>query len=326
MEYILGVDGGNSKTYAVIVDSEGNRLGQGISGNGNHQGIGVDGFLENIHSAVNQALNQAELHPGEISFAQFGLAGADREKDIHILRRALQTLPFKNWDLVPDTLEGLRAGSRTNTGVVLVCGAGTNAAGRNNAGDTIQTGGFGYRFGDGAGGGFIALEAFRAAVRAWESRGPQTRLTEMLPKSVGFEDMGDMYHYFLDNLHEEFPLSFTLTLHQAAERGDAAAIDILKKVGWELGIAANSVVKRLGGFDNEPIPVILVGSVLQEGKNRYLLHMLEETIKDENPTCDMINLPMEPVYGSILLGMDNLNIEPDDDILNKFSSYGGYDA
>ncbi|QKY69990.1 N-acetylglucosamine kinase [Lentibacillus sp. CBA3610] len=324
MDYILGVDGGNSKTYAVIVNSNGDRLGQGISGNGNHQGTGVDKFLENMQSAVNQALNEARLQPSEISFAQFGLAGADREKDIQLLRNALATLPFKDWDLAPDTLEGLRAGSRTNIGVVLVCGAGTNAAGRNSIGDTVQTGGFGYRFGDGAGGGFIALEAFRAAVRAWELRGPQTLLTEMLPASVGFQRMKDMYHYYLDHLHEEFPLTFTLTVHQAADRGDAEAINILKKVGWELGLAANSVIKRLGNFEIEPIPIVLVGSVLQEGKNPYLLNTLEETVKNENPASEFINLEMEPVYGAILLAMDHLNIKANDDILTKFSSYGGY--
>ncbi|WP_246202605.1 N-acetylglucosamine kinase [Virgibacillus doumboii] len=323
---MLGVDGGNSKTYAVIVDRDGNRRGQGISGNGNHQSIGIDSSLENIQSAVNQALNKAVLRPQDISFAQFGLAGADREKDINILHKALQTLSFKNWDVVPDTLEGLRAGSRTNTGVVLVCGAGTNAAGRNSVGDTIQTGGFGYRFGDGAGGGYIALEGFRAAVRAWELRGPETLLTEMLPRSAGYQDMENMYHSFLDRMSEEIPLSFTLMVHQAADKGDKTAINILKNVGWELGLAANSVIKRLGDFETEPIPVILVGSVLQEGKNPYLLKKLEKTIKDKNPTCQLFNLEMEPVYGSVLLAMDNLNIKTNDDIMNKFSSYGGYYA
>lgn len=323
---MLGVDGGNSKTYAVIVDKDGNRLGQGGSGNGNHQTVGIDESLGNIQSAINLALNEAGLQPDDISFAQFGLAGADREKDFKILRRALKTLPFEHWNVVPDTLEGLRAGSPNNIGVVLVCGAGTNAAGRNIYGETVQTGGFGYRFGDGAGGGLIALEAFRAAVRAWELRGPHTILTETLPKSVGYHDMEEMYHSFLDNLNEEIPLSFTRTLHQAAEKGDEVAINLLKNVGWELGMAANSVISRLKGIDVEPIPVILVGSVLQAGKNLHLLDTLEKTIKVKNPTCELINLEMDPVYGAILLAMDNLNIKANNGILKKFSSYGGYDA
>ena len=52
MGYLLGVDGGNSKTYAVIVDPDGNKLGQGVSGNGNHQGIGINKAIRNIKTAI----------------------------------------------------------------------------------------------------------------------------------------------------------------------------------------------------------------------------------------------------------------------------------
>lgn len=321
MTYILGVDGGNSKTYAVIVDEKGRFLGQGISGIGNHQGIGVDRFLENIQFAINQALYEAGLTADQVNFAQFGLAGADREKDFKVLRQALQTLPFENWDVVPDTMEGLRAGSRSNTGVVLVCGAGTNAAGQNKYGETMQTGGFGYRYGDGAGGAFMAQEAFRAVMRSWEGRDDQTLLMEMIPESLGFHNMEEMYFHYLNNLNEKIPLKITRILHCAADRGDPVAIRILREAGWELGIAANSVIKRLGGFGGKKVPIVLAGSVLQKGKNYHLLDTLEKTIEDENPNYELINLEMEPVYGSILLGMDKLNIETDEDILNKFISY-----
>ncbi|UJL45395.1 ATPase [Virgibacillus sp. NKC19-16] len=320
MVYILGVDGGNSKTYAVIVDEDGNRVGHGISSNGNHQGIGVARFLENIQIAIEQALYEAGLTADQVSFAQFGLAGADREKDFKVLRQALRTLPFENWDVVPDTLEGLRAGSNTNTGVVLVCGAGTNAAGKNKYGEAVQTGGFGYQYGDGAGGAFMAQEAFRSAMRSWEKREDQTLLTQMIPEYLGFHNMEEMYLYYLDNLNEKVPLKVTLILHHAADLGDKVAIRILKEVGWELGIAANSVIKRLGGFDRETIPIVLTGSVLQKGKSTHLLNALEETIKVVTPNHELIKLEMEPVYGSILLAMDKLNIETNKDILNKFIS------
>ncbi|MCZ1269358.1 ATPase, partial [Paenibacillus tundrae] len=37
MNYYLGVDGGGSKTLAVVADETGRILGRGISGCGNHQ-------------------------------------------------------------------------------------------------------------------------------------------------------------------------------------------------------------------------------------------------------------------------------------------------
>lgn len=158
-------------------------------------------------------------------------------------------------------------------------------------------------------------------MRSWECRDEETLLTKMIPESLGFHNMKEMYLYYLDNLNEKVPLKVTLILHHAADLGDKVAIRILKEAGWELGIAANSVIKRLGGFDREKIPIVLVGSVLQKGKNHYLLDTLEKTIEDENPNYELINLEMEPVYGSILLAMDKLNIETHEDILNKFISY-----
>ncbi|MCY0876947.1 MAG: hypothetical protein OWT28_11870 [Firmicutes bacterium] len=120
---------------------------------------------------------------------QYGLAGADREHDFQIIRPALATLPVSHWDVVCDTLEKLRTGCPYNVGVVLVCGSGTNgtnAMGRNRAGRTIKVGGFGYMFGDFAGGHFLATETFRAAIRSMELRDIPFSLPERVAKALGF--------------------------------------------------------------------------------------------------------------------------------------------
>src|SRR5438477_365687 len=41
VRYFLGVDGGNSKTLAVVADETGRVLGVGRAGGSNHQGIGL---------------------------------------------------------------------------------------------------------------------------------------------------------------------------------------------------------------------------------------------------------------------------------------------
>ncbi|HWL26039.1 MAG TPA: ATPase, partial [Ureibacillus sp.] len=41
MRYLMGVDGGGSKTYTVITDEYGNKVGEGLSGRGNHQVEGI---------------------------------------------------------------------------------------------------------------------------------------------------------------------------------------------------------------------------------------------------------------------------------------------
>lgn len=327
MRYIMGVDGGGSKTYTVITDENGCLLGKGVSGGGNYQGPGIDVALFHIKESIERALKTANLTYDDISFVQYGLAGADRKKDFSILEPALATLPFEQWALVCDTMEGLRTGSPENIGVVLVCGSGTNAAGRNKAGQMVQTGGFGYLFGDGRVGGFeMARETFRAAVRSWDLREIPSILQEKVARYYGFENMEQVYGYFLD--HEIYEIrdgKLTLLLHEAAAEGDELAIRILKNTGYELGIAANSVIRKLGDFGDFSIPVVLVGSVVQKGKNQQLLQTLRETIEQKYKPIEMIIPEIAPVYGSVMLAMDRLGIQTPPDMYDLFKSYGGYD-
>jgi N-acetylglucosamine kinase-like BadF-type ATPase len=324
MPYIMGVDGGNSKTFTVITDERGKLLGRGLAGCGNHQGPGIDTALFNIMKSADMALEQAGLQYSDITFAQYGLAGADRQRDFDILLPGLATLPFQSWDVVCDTYEGLRAGSPENIGVVVVCGSGTNAAGRNRQGETVQTGGFGYLFGDRTGGGDMARETFSHAVRSWDLREKPSTLTDKVAKYFGFADMGQVYDHFLDNDIYEVPRDLTILLHEAGDEGDELAIHLLRRSGDELGRGANSVIRRLGGFPGERIPVVMVGSVVQEGRNPHLLAAFQAKIAEENDNVEFVVPRMAPVYGSVLLAMDHLGIPTTDDVIERFNQYGSY--
>jgi N-acetylglucosamine kinase-like BadF-type ATPase len=324
MAYIMGVDGGGSKTYCVICNDKGERVGVGLSGGGNYQSVGINEAYLNIETSIQNALSVACMKKEDISFVQFGLAGADRPKDFEILNQALEKLEFNNWDLVCDTMEGLRTGSPTNVGVVLVCGSGTNSAGRNSDGATTQTGGFGYLYGDWAGGYSMAQETFRAAVRSHELRESPSLLTQEVPKFFGFNSMGELLDDFLDRDVTSIPSDLTKLLHQVADKHDPLAISILEKTGKELGLAAISVIKKLGKFEST-IPIVLTGSVLQKGKNKSLLDSILTTVKMEITDVELIIPKMEPVYGSVMLAMDHLGLHVTDDIMKKFEEYGGYE-
>src|SRR5690606_29152339 len=100
---------------------------------------------------------------------------------------------------------------------------------------------------------------------------------------------------------------------------------LMETMGKELGLAASAVIKNLGDLD-QPIPIVLTGSIVQKGQNKYLLDALQKTIEAEHQKEIQLVIPeMEPVYGSVLLGMDHLGITASDDIYEKFNSYGGYE-
>lgn len=321
MSFIMGVDGGGSKTFTVITDTEGNLVGEGLSQGANHQTVGIGNAKEHIMESMNEALKSAGMKYNDLSFVQYTLAGADRESDYRILRPALAQIPVARWELECDTMAGLRSGSSENAGVVLVCGSGTNAVGRSRSGKTIQTGGFGYLYGDEAGGSRMAIETFRAAVRSWDLRDIPSVLVEKVPKYFGLKNMEELYHDFLDRQETHVPVDLTMVLHEAVGEGDQLAIRILTKVGEELGLAANSVIQRIGDFEMGKVPIVLIGSVFQRGRSIHLLQALKHKVLEENSNIEFVIPEMEPVFGAVLLGMDHLQIPVKPAVIEKFNSY-----
>src|ERR671926_137105 len=59
MNVFLGVDGGASKTAALVIDESGKSLGTGVAGPSNHLRVGIETAARNIERAVNKALTGA---------------------------------------------------------------------------------------------------------------------------------------------------------------------------------------------------------------------------------------------------------------------------
>src|SRR5207237_2895758 len=101
VSYVIGVDGGATKTQAVVADRAGRLVGAGRSECGNWEIVGEKRAAETIFDAIQQALDQAGLKLSQVRNAHMGLAGLDWPEDEGRLRGALK--PFLG-DL-PMTLE-----------------------------------------------------------------------------------------------------------------------------------------------------------------------------------------------------------------------------
>ncbi|OKP95618.1 BadF/BadG/BcrA/BcrD ATPase family protein [Paenibacillus sp. P46E] len=322
--YVAGVDGGGSKTIAMVADEYGTVLGAAVSGCGNHQIIGAQAAVLNIRGALFGALAQAGIAKEELDYVQFGLAGADRRIDMDILCPEIgRQLSLRSWDIVCDTMEGLRIGSPDNTGVVLVCGSNTNAAGRNRLGQTVQIGGFDSLFGDRAGGYYLAAQALSRAVRSWEGREPYSDLVERIPLRLGFASFEEMLNRYLDEDISAAPLELSLIVHESADSGDWLSRQLLTDMGRELGISAAAVIRKLGSFEEAGVPVILTGSILQSGRNPLLLDALAKEVEREYPSCTFVIPEIPPVFGALMLAMDQLGIPVTPDMLEHFERDGG---
>jgi len=300
----LGIDAGGSKTHAVLTNSNGQLIGQGMTGNGNHQ-VNYEEAKINIIEACNLALQLAGAAKEDVAYAYFGLAGADREPDYKVLRPLIESIGFPAYGLTCDTMIAMRAGTKRSYGAVIISGTGFNSAVRNKYNEELQYGGFGYLYGDGQGSGSdLSIHAYRTAIRAWDGREQRpTKLSSLVPQFLGYSSVEEMYHHMLD--HQIYPpLELAKLVFEAAEHEDEVAADILKEAGEEHGNAVNALIRRLN-MQDETFDVVLAGSILTKGKTLHMVQAIQAKVNQLAPKATVVKLDVEPVIGAVMSAMDS---------------------
>jgi len=320
MSFVLGVDAGASKTFALVADEEGHLLGFGQGGSGNHQVAGLQPALAEIRRACEQALLQAGASP-PVDFGFFGLAGADLPVDYALLTPAIEEMDLvRRVRIKNDTLVALRAGIQRRWGVAVICGTGFNAGGIGPDGREIQLSGLGALSGDWGGGGDMAREVIRLICRAWDGRGQSTVLTEMALSALGLpsveELISQLYQSQLDVYPGQFDqrrlLALVPLVFEAAYGGDQAAQELVVRMGTEAGTTANAIIRRLG-LEATAVEVVLGGSVFK-GKGPLLVDTVTQVVHRAAPQATIVLPEFEPVVGAVFLALESLGVEVNDSI------------
>ena len=78
LQLVLGIDGGGSKTTALLAELSGATLGRGVAGASNFQAIGHAAAEAALAEAAAAAFAAANLSPQPLTAICLGLAGVDR--------------------------------------------------------------------------------------------------------------------------------------------------------------------------------------------------------------------------------------------------------
>jgi len=301
MTAVLGVDGGGSKTHALVADGRGEVIGFATAGRSNWEDIGLEAAGAALAEAVGDALAGAGVAPAELAASAFGLAGLDWDSDRPMLGALVDPLGLGGpRRLENDSFIALRAGTSRPFGVVVIAGTGHVAAGRNPAGRTFRTFGLGPMYGDFGSATDVAEEAVRAVADACTGRGPQTTLSRRLPTLAGCAGPEELLQALSRGL-VALPAAAPLVLAEA-EAGDTAAQAIVLRAGTSLGEAAALVAGRLE-LDGEPFEVVMAGGLFA-GRNRLLETTLVEVLHRVAPRATPVHLRCQPVVGAALEALD----------------------
>ncbi|MBN8655058.1 MAG: hypothetical protein J0M11_04910 [Anaerolineae bacterium] len=306
MRYFLGIDVGSSKTHTLIVDENGQCVGFGKAGGGNHQGVGYEGTHRVMQVSFDEALKTSGVDKTQIAGAGFGVAGydfpSDREAHLQEITQLGLSCPV---EIVNDGVNGLLAGATRGIGVNVTAGSSNNARGRNKHGKEGRIVGNGSAFGEQGGGIEIVQHGLQKVNHAWIKRIPPTALTQIYLEATGAKNEMDLMEGLSNEQYHLFPF-IAVQIIQAARDGDIAAQDVIRWAGEELGWLAVAVARQIE-MENDEVEVIQSGSVFEAGE--IITTPMKDVVLKHCPKAKLIRLDGPPVVGAVLLGMEQAGFD-----------------
>jgi N-acetylglucosamine kinase-like BadF-type ATPase len=273
---VVGVDGGGTKTQAVVIDADLAILGEGLAGPSNPLRVGIANAAAAIREAIDQACQAADLRRTDLIAAEIGLAGARRKELNARMREALLGLGIGEIVVVGDADIALYGATEGEPGLIVIAGTGSICCGINARGKTNCAGGWGPIAGDEGAGAWIARRALRAIAHAVDGRGPATSLTGAACGYFHVSDASDLSTaIYAPTITNERLAGFGKFVIDAAKAKDRTAREILAEGGRELASAAAAVIRNLK-LERETFQVAYVGGVFMAAGELVLASMREE--------------------------------------------------
>jgi N-acetylglucosamine kinase-like BadF-type ATPase len=300
--FVIGVDGGATKTDAVVMSADGGVLGSGRASGSNWESVGFDGAVTAITRAVDAALEEADRTRDESAVSVFALAGVDWPGDYRRFTHALGLLGLGGPQFVTnDAFAALRAGTSGQAGCVSSAGTGAVAAGRNEAGETART--MAEGFGELGGAGDIVERAIWACARMREASGPGTALADALCTALAVGDLDSLFEGIKRNGLTVGAELAPLVLDVAA-RGDGVANRLLEEQGRSLADEVLGVARRLDMLDTA-FELVIAGSVHLAG-SAPLDDAFTARVAEGAPRAQILPLRERPVVGAGRLALERL--------------------
>lgn len=309
---IIGVDGGGTKTEAVLAsvapDGSAMILGKGRGGPSNMRLAGKRQALESLDTAVRSATADV-LHNGiQADIAVLALAGSDfSDVQAEIRHWARDCGLCKRVEIISDADPVMAAGTPDRWGVALVVGTGSIAIGVDRKGRSITRGGWGHWYGDRGSGYDLGCRALGAVSKAEDGMGPETTLTGMMLEHFKLENPRLIIQelYAGGNVRSQIAAAAPVVM-EAAAAGDVVAVEIVEKCAAHLVRLVTAVTCDLE-FDR-PYPLALAGGVIC--RHPEYEARLEAGLRALDPPPGPVNLVPEPVLGCFRIGRELLDKKP----------------
>jgi N-acetylglucosamine kinase-like BadF-type ATPase len=296
--HVLGIDAGGTKTVCLLADEDGGIVSAGRGPGANLHTAGELAVEKVLHEAMEAAIGDRAITPSAICL---GIAGVDRDDEARTVRAIMRRIGYKSRVLVVnDALIGLVAGARDEPGIVINAGTDRSCTGatRLRGGARRRLGPHDRRRGSGY---WIGRESLAAVMRAFDGRGPETRLTAEMLEHFNVEDESRLPRIVYDRAQPRVGVAALGPIVQRVRiKGDAVATRILERAADELVLAARSVATRLE-MRGDAFTFYLAGGVFRVVP--WLALELVRRLMEVAPRRSRKLLLEEPAVGAVWLAL-----------------------
>jgi N-acetylglucosamine kinase-like BadF-type ATPase len=301
--YVVGVDGGGTKTMAVVGSETGEILGRGQSGSSNYHNMGTAAASMAIRHAVVEARKAAGLR-NKPMLAVVALAAVNSPRDRAIAVRFVRAAKIaRRSTVIHDSVAALYAATKGRPGIIVISGTGCVAAGINKAGKYVRVGGWGYLIDDEGSAYDIGKKALTNAFRTLDGRSPRTKLQTIFKRWFRVRILEDASSLIYSNEMSVDRIAALTPLVSSAASSDKVSREILSNAGSSLAQLACVAARRLN-MTHERFTIALVGGTFRSG--RYLLQPFRARIRNECPLARVEIMKIEPVVGALSIAVSEL--------------------
>ena len=259
MDYIIGVDGGGTKTEAVAYDLSGEVLARALTGFGNLVN-GKEEALNNITTSIEELI--IKLGQDGLKGIYLGIAGSEGGENAELIYREVKNKFSIEPVVMNDGDLALKALLEGEDGILVIAGTGSTAFGVKED-KQARCGGWGHLLGDEGSAYKISIEAFKRMIHEEDYGIDRSELSQAILDKLNMTSVDEIVGFIYSATKDEIAAMASL-VSIYAEKGDDYAKNILINEGIEIAKSAERVFKKLN-FDKCRIG--LVGGVIRKSKD-----------------------------------------------------------